>query len=91
MISLALTPGSGAARAASSTNATVEERRFSSSVAAVVGVAQRPKQVAQLVVAPNEPRAFEHLRKRLLNEIFGVVARPRQRERCAIHRVDVIW
>jgi hypothetical protein len=53
-------------------------------------VAQRPQQVAEVVLVPQEPRPSQHAYVGLLHEILGVVGVPGQRPRRPEEPVDVV-
>jgi hypothetical protein len=59
-------------------------------VPAVVGVAKRADEVAELVVPPDESGALEHSDEGFLDEILCVVPRSADRACGAIQRIDVI-
>jgi len=54
------------------------------------GVAQRPQEIAEVVLVAEQTGTREHLRVGFLNEVLGILARPRQRPRGAVQPIRVI-
>jgi len=54
------------------------------------GVAQRPQQVADVVLVADHPRTAQHLREHLLDEILGVLTGAAESPSGSIQPIDVI-
>src|SRR6185437_15128297 len=53
-------------------------------------VPEHPEQVAEVVLAPQEPRPREHARVGVLDQVLCILARPRERPGCPVEAIEVI-